>query len=267
MLIPLEYAPSEFVEVEFDPAVLSRISSAPSFRVALADALTLRCRVPDVWRYTVHVRGGVVLPLVHVTEPSILSSYPDRPAADAAGSKTILLILTSPHKDEYVRKPNGQLAPKAPAQGRNWLGAGRAIHSYGHDVLRKVGLADGEYSLLIANPVPYQCSLSSIAPGNPAPLDPTVRDHVWRQLFSLKVIRRNFLDRCLRYSPRIILNCCTTALRTELTNIICDNFLREDGSGTTLFESEHPAVQWCSFYKTGIPVYQVSLPDRIRTFR
>jgi hypothetical protein len=267
MQIPVEHAPGEFVEVDLDPEVLSHICSAPSFRVALADAFTLRCRVPDVWRYTVHVRGGEVLQRVLAAEPSILSNYPDRPAADAAGSKTILLILTSPHKDEYVKKPNGQLAPKAPAQGRNWLGAGRAIHSYGHDVLRKLDLADGEYSLVIANPVPYQCSLSSVAPGYPAPLDPTVRDHVWRQLFRLKVIRRDFLDRCRRYRPQIILNCCTTPLRPELTDFICDNFLQEDGAEATLFESEHPAVHWCSLYKTGIPVYQVSLPDRIRTFR
>lgn len=267
MHIPVEHAPGEFVEVDLDREVLSHISSAPSFQVALAEAFTLRCRVPDVWRYTVHVKGGQVLPLVHVAEPSILSSYPDRPAADAAGSETILLILASPHKDEYVRKPNGQLAPKAPAQGRNWLGAGRAIHSYGHDVLRKLNLTDGEYCLVITNPVPYQCSLSSVAPGYPAPLDPSVRDHVWRQLFSLQVIRRDFLDRCRRYHPRIILNCCTTRLRTELTDFICDNFLLEDGVGATLFESEHPAVQWCSLYKTGIPVYQVSLPDRIRCIR
>lgn len=267
MQIPVEHAPSEFVEVDLDPEVLSHICSAPTFRVALADAFTLRCRVPDVWRYTVHVKGGEVLPLIPVVEPSILSNYPDRPAVDAAGSETILLILASPHKDEYVRKPNGQLTPKAPAQGRNWLGAGRAIHSYGRDVLRELDLADGEYSLLIANPVPYQCSLSSVAPGYQAPLDPIVRDHVWRQLFRLKVIRRDFLDRCMRYRPRIILNCCATALRAELTDFICDTFFQENGAGGILFESEHPAVQWCSLYKTGIPVFQVNLSDHIRCSR
>ena len=269
MQIPIEHAPGEFVEVDLDPEVLSHICSAPLFRDALADAFTLRCRVPDVWRYTVHVKGGQILPLVPVAEPSILSNYPDRPAADAAGSETILLILASPHKDEYVRKPNGQLAPKAPAQSRNWLGAGRAIHSYGHDVLGKLGLDNGEYSLVIANPVPYQCSLSSVGPGRPAPLDRSVRDHVWRQLFSLKFVQEDFLDRCMRYRPRIVLNCCTTELQTELTDFIYENFLRTAGPGITLFESEHPSVHWSSSYKVkaGIPVYHVNLPDRIRSLR
>lgn len=161
-------------------------------------------------------------------------------------------------------KSNGQRTPKAPAQGRNWPGAGRAIHCYGQDVLRKLDLADGRYSLLIANPVPYPCSLSSVVPGHSAPLDPTVRDYVWRQLFSLTASRADFLDRCLQYRPQRILNCCTTSLRTDLTNFMCDNFFQEVGPETILFESEHSAVQWSTLHKTGIPVYQVNLLDRLR---
>ena len=269
MQIPIEHAPGEFVEVDLDPEILSHICSAPSFRVALTDAFTLRCRVPDVWRYTVQVKGGQILPLVPVTKPSILSNYPDRPAADAAGSETILLVLASPHKNEYAKMPNGQLVPKAPAQARDWLGAGRAINTYGHDVFRKFGLDDGEYSLVITNPVPYQCSLSSVGPGRPGPLDRSVRDYVWRQLFSLQFVQKDFLERCKRYRPQTILNCCTTALRTELSDFICDNFLREGGPRISLFESEHPAMHWSSLYKQkeGIPVYYVSLPDRIRSLR
>jgi hypothetical protein len=268
MRIPVEYGPGKFIPVELDDELLGLASTARSFPAALADAFSLACRVPDVWRYTFRVRNGeIVLPLVPVAHPSIPSNYPDRPAADAVGMDTILLILTSPHRDEFTKDSGGRLLPKAPAQSRAWLGAGRAIEAYGHLVLSQLGLHDGNYSFLLANPVPYQCSLSSVGPGKPAPLYPDVRNYVWRKLFELEVVREDFLNRCRLYHPKVVLNCCVPALRTELTTFICDQFLTRDDAGAVLFESEHPAVQWSTLQKWGIPVYHVSLFDRTRTLR
>jgi hypothetical protein len=268
MRIPVEYGPGKFVPVELDDELLSFVSTANSFPAALADAFSLACRVPDVWRYTFRVQNGeIVLPLVPVTHPSIPSNYPDRPATDAAGKHTILLALTAPHRDEFSKDSAGRLLPKAPAQSRALLGAGRAIEAYGHLVLGQLGLRDGDYSLLLANPVPYQCSLSSVGSGKPVPLYPDVRNYVWRKLFELEFVRQDFLDRCRLYHPEVVLNCCVPALRTELTTFICDQWLMGGDAEAVLFESEHPAVQWSTLQKRGIPVYHVSLSDGTRTLR
>lgn len=71
------------------------------------------------------------------------------------------------------------------------------------------------------------------------------------------------------YRPKIVLNCCAAALQAELTDFIYNNFLRTAGPGISLFESEHPSVHWSSSHKEkeGIPVYHVSLPDRIWSIR
>lgn len=253
MLINVERSPGAFTKVNLSPAYLSLISTHVGFKTAITDALRLESRVPDVWRYTVHVEGGVVTLLSQVDNPTVPSKYPDWPATDAAGTRVILLILESPHRYEYVRDKNGKLLARAPAQNRSLFGAGRGIEFYGHLVLNRIGLADGEYFLVIANPVPYQCSLSSVMPGKPIPLHADVRDHVWRQLFKLDCVWQNFLDRLDVYRPEIFVNCCTGELWDELTTFLCNRYLAKDSHDCVdLFQTVHSSVNWCAQSKKGV---------------
>ena len=91
-------------------------------------------RVPDVWRYIVEVSHADI-EIIPVDKTVPLSDFNDRPAADAEGTKNILLILESPHKSEYKHdKKNFTLKPKAPAQGYT----GRNIESFISDILKKI---------------------------------------------------------------------------------------------------------------------------------
>jgi len=267
MEIQFESSPDTFVPVDLDSELLDIISTALEFPQLVQSALRIECRVPDVWRYTVQVSdSGRTVVLKPNTRASIPSNYMDVPAADAAGRESILLVLESPHKDEYLRV-NGLLIPRAPAQGRGIFGAGRGIHMYGHYVLSRLNLLDGAYPLIIANPVPYQCSLVSVPPGKPRALDEKVkpvRDHVWRQLFGLTPVRQDFLARCKSYSPRVVLNCCTKELRAELTDFLCNELSSNFAQHPMLFECEHPSVQWCTQHKKGIPLFNVLCQGRTR---
>lgn len=260
MKIPVEDERGHFVLAEFDPAFLNQISNGPAFAQSLADAFRLACQMPDVWRYTVQVKGGKIEPLVEVTEQLIPSNFPDRLATDAAGTKSILLLMESPHTDEYSVDANGKLHPRAPAQGT----AGRGVKKYADIVFAQLKLPDGDYSLILANPVPYHASLSllyQVSPGlRRSRLNRPVRDHVWRVLWKLDFMKKYFLERYRRYSPHTVLNCCTKNLRGEVTDYLFDN-----GIEASLFETEHPAVRWNALHKKGIPVYRVSGQGRIRT--
>ena len=123
-------------------------------------------------------------------------------------SRTVLLLLESPHVDEYGRgAESGRMWPIAPAQGTTE----RQIEDHLVDVLSRGGvpreLCDGA-RVILANPVPYQASLGSIVkipsrvPANRRrEIRGRVRDSVWETLWNIEVVRRDFEDRLRRYAP------------------------------------------------------------------
>ena len=171
--------------------------------------------VPDVWRYTIKVSNGniQIFPIVKTINQS---GFSDRFAIDAIGTKIILLILESPHKDEYEPNPTNinSLKPIAPAQGnKNPGGSGGGIKKHLHIILRKINLEDSFYSLVIANPIPYQCSLACMR----KKFDEKIRDNVWEGIWEVKnkenyVVQENFIARYSMYQPIYTVNCCTAKL-------------------------------------------------------
>jgi hypothetical protein len=257
--IPVEGDRNQAEPVEFDLDELDLIGSGPDFIQALTNALQLNKRVPDVWRYRVDVSDGKVA-LLGLSRKLSRSRYADRPAADANGTRIILLLLESPHTDEYEISAAGVLKPIAPAQGNSLGGAGRGIEKYAPLVLNQLSLRDGQYSLVIANPVAYHCSLSLLGKSAKSSLKPSLRDHVWRQLFALESVQRRFIERLQAYQAFATVNCCTKELRHEVTDYLCKNRMCAE-----VFETEHPAIRWSTLNKKGIPVYRVACDGRTRT--
>ena len=267
MKIPVERSLGVSEIAEFDPAVLNLISSGQAFVQQLTDAFKRDKRVEDAWRYVVRVQGGTVaVPLSTAPGKHLMNSkFTDLKARYAVGKNIILLLLESPHVDEYLYQ-GGILAPVAPAQRDASGGAGHAIREYLNQVLDKLtpNLPDGDYALVIANPVPYHCSLSWLgsAPTETGRLKPKalnstegrrVRNHVWKQLWKLDFIRQDFLDRCALYQPFVILNCCTDELRDDVSRLLCEN-----GFGQSLFTTKHPSVNWNTAYGKGGPGHPVN---------
>lgn len=260
MEIPVERSPGNSDLAVFDASILDLISNGPEFVRQLTDVFQFNKRVQDVWRYTVKVCGGkVAFPLSNAPCKDLKNSkFTDAYARRAVGRKVILLLLESPHIDEYSYQGR-LLIPIAPAQRDASGGAGHGIREYLHRVLDRLvpSLLDGEYALVIANPVPYHCSLSWLG----SALTSTgrikakalnskdarrVRNHVWVQIWALDFIREYFLERCNLYRPSVILNCCTDELRGEISRFLCVN-----GYGQSLFTTKHPSVNWNIGYGNG----------------
>lgn len=225
--------------------------------ISFLNIFKVQHRVPDVWRYTVNICNGVANILT--IPKSINSSYfSDRPAIEGKwlGREVILLILESPHRDEYDQSHTSYvyLKPIAPAQGNGVGDAGGAIERYLHLVLTKMNLVDGFYSLIIANPIPYCCSLGVFYQSG---LNKKLRDNVWKAIWNItnasgkKFIQDDFTARCAIYKPKYIINCCTSELQCYVTTLLVRN------NFTILYKAPHPAMQWNINYKKGIPVEKI----------
>lgn len=263
----MERSPGNSDLVVFDATILDLISNGPAFVQQLTDAFQFNRRVQDVWRYTVKVSGcKVAFPLSNAPCKDLKNSkFTDSYAGNAVGRKVILLLLESPHVDEYSYQ-GGQLIPIAPAQRDASGGAGHGIREHLHRVLDKLvpSLQDGEYALLIANPVPYHCSLSWLGSTstNTGRIKARalnskdarrVRNHVWEKIWALDFIQEHFLERCNLYRPSVILNCCTEELKGEISRFLCVN-----GHGQSLFTTKHPSVNWNIGYGNGRVGHPVS---------
>jgi len=154
---------------------------------------------------------------------------------------SIVLILESPHKDEF----DENFDPIAPAQGSTGLAIKNKINVVLMEIEQKESLKfnfeDGiEYRLIIANPVPYQTSLwhfhqQSLSISKYK----TIRDNVWKGIWNLPIIKNDFEERLKSYNPKLIINACTSKLTSEIDTFLIDTFLT-----TKLVSTYHPAVNW-----------------------
>lgn len=191
--------------------------------------------VPDVDRYRFRLASGRIALRPHpVCETSPCSNrYYDMPPRDpnADYSKTIVIVLESPHKDEYLRDVS---QPIAPAQGST----GSNIQGYLDCVLRKSPalcdeLEDQETRVVLANPIQFQTSLASvIQPSNWQ----RVRNAVWKKIWSCQSMRDNFNARMESYSPDVIINACTNNLKDKVRTFLYGRF-----GAPHRYEAHHPS--------------------------
>jgi len=131
--------------------------------------------------------------------------------------ENLILILESPHKDEYVIE-NKKLIPKSPASGDTGKHLYKYFNSHVLPILFSLGLIleqSKKYNFCIVNPVPYQTSLFHI---NGKGVHKTLRNKIWKKLYPK--CSSIFKEKLNSYEPSIILNGCTSDLKKELDNEI-----------------------------------------------
>ena len=148
----------------------------------------------------------------------------------------IVLLLESPHKDEYN---NGDIAdPKKPACGNTGLKIDQYLGGVLKDIigeLNKEGLSVAEHiatgcHVVISNPIQYQTSLHAIHKQRLKGDWKTLRDNVWRTLWRVEHIRQCFRARLGCYYPKVIINACTgnrtkrDSLKRHVENFILREF-------------------------------------------
>ena len=183
--------------------------------------------VPDVYRYDIRrCENEFTLSPLNVCEVNHLrhNKYNDRPAIND-GTDTLVVVVESPHKDEYC---NANLScPIAPAQGDARGGTGYGIEHHLSEIANRIACRvpnmRNEYRVIIANPVPWQTSLSSLHEKSPRKSPwKDLRDAVWKALWSIDIVKGYFLTRLNNYNPSIVVNACTGGNRRYGLNAIVD---------------------------------------------
>jgi hypothetical protein len=132
-------------------------------------------------------------------------------------TNTVVVVLESPHKEEYERR-------EPLVRSRECL-------------MRNVALLCGFYlsqeaDVILCNPIQWQASLANYYEFNGAEIHQdlleTVRKNVWEHLWDHREKKRypardDFMNRLRGYRPRLIINACTAKLhhhvKTELRKI------------------------------------------------
>lgn len=116
--------------------------------------------------------------------------------------KDILIILESPHKDEY--KDKGFIAP---ALGKTGINLKNKLESKINKYIKYRSLPEGEYNLVLVNAIQYPTSLGFTTSN--------FRDRIWLDLWIVNDLRNKLIDRIREYDPKIIINLCTNGEHKE----------------------------------------------------
>ena len=174
-----------------------------------------------------------------------------RESKDIFDSKldTIALVLESPHTKEFCK--GRAIAPAMGETGTNikkcLLGnlakftTINDLEENGAYFKSSSPIVEGKYNLLLINAVQYQCSLGNLS-GN---ANKVTRDRIFHDCFADEVFQNDFIVRLKKYSPKIILNCCTAGivdgitLQNQVQEIIDKNF-----PAAIKMRGAHPSSPW-----------------------
>jgi len=144
------------------------------------------------------------------------------PSSNHPVENSTVLILESPHKDEYT----DDFQQLTPANGIS----GVRIYNF-----RKRIFPDELGEIIICNPVQWQASLYALH--NKSMYNYTfkkLKNDVWSFLWNESKIE--FIDRLKKYNPQIIINSCTSSLKKKVQDEINKYFQEKQ-----LYKTYHPA--------------------------
>lgn len=233
-MIKLELENNTIIELDVKVEIYEKIKKKEG-----KDTLTMN-KVEDVYRYFIDCKNGKLTKKSYVKGNKTYSNskYKDKSINIDTKYKTIVLLLESPHKDEYDSANN----PIAPAQGKT----GENIEKYIISVLEDIKSRDKKllkeegYRLIVCNPIQYQTSLYMYHKQDLKDDYATLRNQCWRKMWQEDCIRDNFKERIKSYKPELIINACTSSLKDNVTK-----FLKEKGYNN-IYTTYHPSY-WNGF--------------------
>ena len=215
--------------------------------IIIRDAFGETNRVHDVDRYRIRCHDGIQLNLELNDDGQGPrgSNYQDIWPQENFTHDTLVLILESPHKDEY--RDNCIDIPIAPAQNNiapnnnRIIGTGIGIANHLLDIISLCpslycNLSVGETRVILCNPIQFQTSLVAVID---VPNRKGVRDAVWKEFWNMQEIKNNFEDRLESYEPNYIINACTSRLQNKISEFLlqCNRF-----PDSMKYETYHPSV-------------------------
>lgn len=219
-----------------------KIGSITSNTIYINDFFSDSMKVEDVYRYIITVAKGEYPKLEkHKNNKFTNSDFNDYYCTCDNQTKSIILILESPHKDEYCNL-NNIYTPIAPAQGKTGNRIKNNISIVVNELINNKiynsNLLDGEYRIIICNPVQFQTSLDYL---HNEGIIKSLRDTVWNEIFKQEKVKNDFLDRLKKYCPSLIINACTEGCSIEV-----DKFIKENFKDIEYYKTNHPFA-WGDF--------------------
>ncbi len=172
-------------------------------------------------------------------------------------NEVIVIILESPHYEEYeygrveggssfsIKKGTknkiekikeiNEVFPLEPANGTT----GYFMKKWLISILSTIGIPAGSYCIWVVNPIQWQTSLFMLHGGKLTESKYNkLRNQVWKKIWDIPSVRRDFKDRIDIHSPKLILNCCTKELQNILSCFLLNKWV---GSDIDIYESYHPS--------------------------
>lgn len=209
-------------------------------------------KVPDVHRYDLYFENWYWV-ISELTKKHIKKSkFNDWPIEKIFDDKikTIVLLLESPHKDEYLYigksgelnqrskdfsiKNIEKIVPISPAQWSTWLKIFKHFDKLFFEISDNLNSLY-KYRILIVNPIPFQTSLFSLHGKSLKWTYATLRNHVWETIWMDDKIKNDFLKRLDNYKVDILVNACTAKVKHHINNI-----LKNQGYSFIYTEINHP---------------------------
>lgn len=231
----------ENLEIELSEKEVNHFSSKPPFLNKEAGEWKIEdsffeesTKVPDVFRYILKYVKDNTWRFFDPKNEEVgeFSIDKDEKVISSKDSNSIILVLESPHKDEYEICEN-KLIPRSPASGASGMAIYKLFTSHVLPILINLGLElneENEYRFCIVNPVPYQTSLVKI---HQKGLISSLRNKVWKVMYPK--LKDDFKERLKKYQPCVLLNGCTSdlkgVLKTEINQI----------TNCQVFNVNHPA--------------------------
>ena len=204
--------------------------------------------VHDVIRYRICAEGCYVHPddgRYHICNNRYIIPCSDVPVSQLQRGN-IVLLLESPHEEEYEYIDGGIGTPKKPACGST----GDNIDKCLGNVLSRIEdqqLIVPSRHVIISNPIQFQTSLHAIHRQELQGKWASLRDYVWRTLWAEPHIQRSFLKRLKKYKPCLIINACTGAFVRHNRNDpkgLVNEFLDREFPKVYRYATKHPARHW-----------------------
>lgn len=219
-----------------------KITSTTSHRIEVEDFFSDGMKVEDVYRYIITVSKGKYPELEkHKNNKFVNSNFNDYYCTYDNQIKSIILILESPHKDEYCNL-NNIYTPIAPAQGKTGNRIKNNISIVVNELINNEiynsKLSDGKYRIIICNPVQFQTSLDYL---HNKGIIKSLRDIVWNEIFNQEKVKDNFYNRISEYCPKLIINACTESCSKKVGDFIKTKF-----SNIEYHKANHPFA-WGDF--------------------
>jgi hypothetical protein len=224
-------------------------------------------KVPDVVRGILKVTESKICLCLNEVADDAIGKWGDLPVSTSQTDKSIVLLLESPHRQEFNKDSRQAVAPAqhATTHGRitqipQLLQSKPEIRQFLANQSVRGGV---KYPLVIANPIQWQASLGRYYARG---LRGDLRDEVWKKLWKYEEsgeypLRADFLKRLKSYNPAVVVNVCTgfsidankdkKGLNKTLSDFLISN--RESFGGCKIIRTYHPSFfHWKGFARAQV---------------